>query len=146
MSRRRELILFKAVPGVALEAVRWVEAGCARAGLDPQRAIELSAAVIEAVNNSLEHGYALTPGEVCLALDAEPDRVVVTVTDRGSGLPPLPAGEIAAPAPLAERGRGSWIMRCSCDDVRHVLADGQQSVVLVKLRQPAPQQLLGETA
>jgi len=145
MTRRRELILFKAVPGVALEAVRWVEAGCARAGLDAQRAIELSTAVIEAVNNSLEHGYTLTPGEVCLVLDAEPDRVVVTVTDRGSGLPPLPAGAIA-PAPLAERGRGSWIMRRSCDDVRHVLADGQQSVVLVKLRQTAPQQLLGETA
>lgn len=145
MSRRRELVLFKAVPGVALEAVRWVEAGCARAGLDPERATQLSTAVIEAVNNSLEHGYALTPGEVCLALDAEPDRVVVTVTDHGSGLPPEPAGQIA-PAPLAERGRGSWIMRRSCDEVRHVLGDGQQSVVLVKLRQAAPQQILGETA
>jgi anti-sigma regulatory factor (Ser/Thr protein kinase) len=145
MSRRRELVLFKAVPGVALEAVRWVEAGCARAGLDPERAAQLSTAVIEAVNNSLEHGYALTPGEVSLALDAEPDRVVVTVTDRGSGLPPEPAGQIA-PAPLAERGRGSWIMRRSCDEVRHVLGDGHQSVVLVKLRQPAPQRILGETA
>ena len=145
MSRRRELILFLAVPGVALEAVRWVEAGCARAGLDAERATQLSTAVIEAVNNSLEHGYALTPGEVCLALDAEPDRVVVTVTDRGAGLPPKPASDIA-PATLAERGRGSWIMRRSCDEVRHVLGEDQQSVVLVKLRQPAPPQIPGETA
>jgi anti-sigma regulatory factor (Ser/Thr protein kinase) len=134
MNRRRELILLKAAPDLAIAAVRWVEGGCARVGLDPQRSMELSAAVIEAVNNSLEHGYRMKPGEVSLALDADDDRVVITVIDRGTGLPAQPSAVI--PAPLAERGRGAWIMRQSCDDVRHEIKDGLQSVVLVKLRHP----------
>jgi anti-sigma regulatory factor (Ser/Thr protein kinase) len=133
MSRRRELILLKAAPGLALEAVRWTEAGCVRAGLDPQRTQELSSAVIEAVNNSLEHGYRLAPGEVTLLLDSESDRIVVTVTDNGQGLPPRPCAA-PAPDPLAERGRGSWIMQRCCDEVRHEFSAGRQSVVLVKLR------------
>jgi serine/threonine-protein kinase RsbW len=145
LNRRRELILLKAVPGVALEAVRWVEAGCARAGLDPERAAQLSTGVIEAVNNSLEHGYANSPGEICVVMDARHDRIVVTVTDRGTGLPGRPGGLIA-PSPLAERGRGSWIMRQCCDYVRHTRREGQQSVVLVKLRPPARQETIGETA
>lgn len=145
MKRRRELILLKAAPDVALEAVRWTEAGCAHAGLDPHRASALSAAVIEAVNNSLEHGYGLQPGEVTLLLESERDRVVVTVSDRGHGLPPQPA-RVAAPDPLAERGRGSWIMQQSCDVVRHEFNAGWQSVVLVKLRHDLESTSLGVSA
>lgn len=132
MNLRQELVLLAATPDLALEALRWTEAACDRAGLDAGSTNALAAAVIEAVNNSLEHGYALAPGEITLALDAAPDRVVITISDRGNGLPPQPPS--AMPAPLAERGRGSWIMRQSCDEVRHEIEAGAQRVVLVKHR------------
>jgi anti-sigma regulatory factor (Ser/Thr protein kinase) len=132
MSPREELVLFRAAPDLVLEALRWTESACARAGLDTGRARELSAAVIEAVNNSLEHSYALAPGDVSLALDADAECVVITITDSGSGLPPRPVH--ADPGPLAERGRGSWIMQQSCDEVRHEIGADTQRVVLVKHR------------
>jgi anti-sigma regulatory factor (Ser/Thr protein kinase) len=132
MSPREELLLFRAAPDLVLEAVRWTESACARAGLDAGRARELGAAVIEAVNNSLEHGYGLVPGDVSLTLDADADSVVITITDRGSGLPPWPAQ--SEPAPFAERGRGSWIMQRTCDEVRHEIGTDTQCVVLVKRR------------
>lgn len=144
MNSHQELVLFGAAPDVALEALRWTEAACLRIGLDARRAQELAAAVVEAVNNSLEHGYALEPGDVSVSLDSDAGRVAVTVTDRGQGLPPEPPGD--EPPPLAERGRGSWLMQQACDEVRHEFAPGLQSVVLVKRRIPIPKTLSGDTA
>jgi anti-sigma regulatory factor (Ser/Thr protein kinase) len=132
MSPREELVLLRAAPDLVLEALRWTESACARAGLDSERTRQLAAGVIEAVNNSLEHGYALAPGDVGLELDANADRVMITITDHGSGLPPRPAQ--SEPEPLAERGRGSWIMQRTCDEVRHEFGKDTQRVVLVKHR------------
>ena len=132
MSARQELVLLGAAPDIALEALRWTELACSRAGLDARACRDLAAAVIEAVNNSLEHGYALGPGDINLSLDAEPERVVITISDNGIGLPPSPS--VAIPSSCAERGRGSWIMQQACDEVRHEFNAGQQSVVLVKRR------------
>jgi len=132
VTARQELVLLGAAPDIALEAVRWTELACSRAGLDAGACQDVATAVIEAVNNSLEHGYALAPGDINLTLDAEPESVVITVTDRGTGLPPSPSA--GTPSPGAERGRGSWIMQQTCDEVRHEFNAGQQSVVLVKRR------------
>jgi anti-sigma regulatory factor (Ser/Thr protein kinase) len=132
MSPQEELVLLHAAPDLVLEALRWTESACARAGLDSERTRELAAGVVEAVNNSLEHGYALAPGDVGLALDADAESVAITITDHGSGLPPRPAQ--SAPEPFAERGRGSWIMQQSCDEVRHEFGKDTQRVVLVKHR------------
>lgn len=142
MSARQELVLFGAAPDVALEALRWTEAACLRVGLEARDAHQLAAAVIEAVNNSLEHGYALAPGDVSVALDSHAERVVVTITDRGHGLPLQPRGDV--PSPLDERGRGGWLMQQACDEVRHEFAPGLQSVVLVKLRDPNPRTPSGD--
>jgi serine/threonine-protein kinase RsbW len=139
---RQELLLMGASPDLAQEALRWTEGACARAGLEAHRAQDLGAAVIEAVNNSLEHGYSLAPGDVTLALDDYADRIVLTVSDQGHGLPPSPSP--GTPDPLAERGRGSWIMQQTCDEVRHEIHDGTQSVVLVKHRTPTTTPSNGE--
>lgn len=137
MTARQELVLLSAAPDIALEALRWTELACSRAGVDARASQDLAAAVVEAVNNSLEHGYALVPGDINVTVHAERGHVVVTVSDRGTGLPPAPSA--ARPSPGAERGRGSWIMRRACDEVRHEFHSGQQSVVLVKrLSRPCP--------
>jgi anti-sigma regulatory factor (Ser/Thr protein kinase) len=129
---RQELVLLGASSDQALEALRWTEGACARAGLDGRQCRELAMAVVEAVNNSFEHGYALAPGDVNLCIDADPERVVVTISDHGSGLPEYPTPGI--PDPLAERGRGSWIMQQTCDEVLHEMGAGAQRVVLTKRR------------
>jgi anti-sigma regulatory factor (Ser/Thr protein kinase) len=143
MTARQELVLFGAAPELALEALRWTELACRRAGLDARACQNLGTAVIEAVNNSLEHGYALAPGDVSLTLDVEPEHVVITISDHGSGLPPSPSTGI--PAPGAERGRGSWIMQQACDEVRHDFTAGQQSVVLLKRRRGLGPDFQGDT-
>ena len=142
MSARQELILFGAAPDAALEALRWTESACHRAGLETRRAQELAAAVVEAVNNSLEHGYALVPGDVSVSLESDGHQVRVTVTDRGEGLPPAPPSD--QPSPESERGRGGWLMRQVCDEVHHEFAPGLQSVVLVKLRHDQTKFLIGD--
>ena len=144
MSSRQELVLFGAAPDAALEALRWTEAACRRVGLDAGGANALALAVIEAVNNSLEHGYGLSSGDISIALVSDAGQVVATVTDRGQGLPPEPCR--AEPSATDERGRGSWLMRRTCDEVRHEFEPGLQSVVLVKLRHPIPKHLSGDPA
>jgi len=144
VSSHQELVILGAEPDVALEALRWTEAACLRVGLDPSQASNLALAVIEAVNNSLEHGYALASGDVSVALDCDASQVVITVTDRGRGLPPQPRSD--EPDRLAERGRGSWLMQQTCDEVRHEFAPGLQSVVLVKRRDHNPTAFNGVSA
>ena len=136
MSRRQELVLLGAASDVALEALRWTEAACAREGLDGHRTRELGMAALEAVNNSIEHGYSLMPGDINLAIEADAKRVVLTVSDFGTGLPAAPAR--MAPDASAERGRGSWIMQQACDEVRHEFDGCVQRVVLVKQRAGHP--------
>jgi len=132
VTARQELVLLGAGADIALEAVRWTELACGRAGLNARASQDLATAVIEAVNNSLEHGYALATGDINVTLETQAECVVITVTDRGTGLPPSPSA--GTPSPGAERGRGSWIMQQTCDEVRHEFNAGQQSVVLVKRR------------
>ena len=138
---RWELVLLAAEPEVATESARWVESHALRAGLGARAAGELAASALEAVNNSIEHGYRNGAGAISLALDADATEVTVAVTDHGTGLSATVPDTV--PAPTAERGRGSWIMRQWCDCVRHELEPGVQRVVLVKRRErEAPHALL----
>jgi anti-sigma regulatory factor (Ser/Thr protein kinase) len=125
----QELVLLGASADIAIEALTWTEAACARAGIQAHRAERIATAVVEAVNNSIEHGYAQRAGSVGVALDTFADRIEISVSDQGQGLPRTPATE--CPAPDAPRGRGSWIMRQCCDAVRHEFPEGEQRVVLV---------------
>ena len=140
----QELLLLGAGPELAIEALTWTEQACARAGVSSSRAQCLANAVVEAVNNSIEHGYGMRPGSITVSVDGYADRVEVSVSDTGSGLPPIP--KVGCPDPHAERGRGSWIMRQSCDDVRHEFPAGTQRVVLVLRRHPTPDSSFGEVA
>lgn len=88
---------------------RWVAQRC---GLSSERAQDLTLAVDEVVTNAIEHG----PGAAQQSMWSEGGSLICEVTDRGAGIPDLPAA-LAAPEPDAHRGRGLWLARQLCDRV-----------------------------
>jgi anti-sigma regulatory factor (Ser/Thr protein kinase) len=79
---------------------------------------DLQLAVTEAVANGLTHG---TPpvGVRCWAAD---DRIVITVSDRGTG-PTDPFGGLQAAAHAPHGGFGLWLTHLLCDHVAMALDD-----------------------
>jgi anti-sigma regulatory factor (Ser/Thr protein kinase) len=72
----------------------------------------LLVAISELATNSLEHGG----GRGRVEMWAEGDSVVCVITDRGHILDPQ-AGR-HRPGPMAPRGRGLWVVRQACNEVR----------------------------
>jgi serine/threonine-protein kinase RsbW len=66
----------------------------------------------EAIANAIQH--ARTTEAIEIRIDVDGDSIVVTVTDRGRGIPVLPRGPVSFPSVFAEAGRGFAIMqRCT---------------------------------
>lgn len=145
-----QLVLYSAQPNVAVEAARWLERACERMGYAGPRMEKLTLCTLEAVNNSIEHAYRFTPGNIQISVNSDADAITVTVSDYGRRLPAQPTTH--CPSLLDARGRGSWIMQQWCDNVYHKFFDGMQHVVLQQrlhaeadqdtLKQASPQ--LGE--
>ncbi len=76
---------------------------------------DLKLALTEACSNSVRHAYAGNGGLVQIVYDLRPDRVVIEVSDDGSGFdapePDVSGGE------LAEGGLGIAIIRALADEV-----------------------------
>lgn len=124
-----ELLLIGAAPEAGEEASRWVEGSCQRLGLAGQAVEELTACVVEAVNNSIEHAYRAVPGEITLTLAAEQGSVRVVIADRGAG----PGSDVVdIPGCEDERGRGRWIMAQWCDSVAYERSERGFRTVLTK--------------
>jgi len=87
----------------------WLEPQLRSAGLDDMRCFQLGCAVVELVNNSIEHGYSGRAGNpIEIRVSAEADRVTVEVRDRAPRFnPPVRAG---ATSDFAESGRGYGII------------------------------------
>lgn len=132
-----ELLLIGAAPDASEEAARWVEGACQRFGIHGQTVEELTACVVEAVNNSIEHAYPTVPGEVTLTLSCEGGRVRVIVADRGAG---APSDVVSRPDAGAPRGRGRWIMSQWCDSVSYERGPTSFRAILTKqcAEHPAP--------
>lgn len=87
-------------------------------------------AVHEALVNSQRHGGGVT--RVCAGLEGR--SLIVEVCDRGPGFD-LGADRVDPPEPMAERGRGMWLMQRIASDCRlHHQGDG----VCLSLRFDAP--------
>jgi serine/threonine-protein kinase RsbW len=109
---------------------------CVSIPLSEQSAYEMEMAVVEAVNNSIEHACHNQPGHpITIRMNLSEDRITFVVSDGGEAveyfreMPPLEAGELAQPA---ERGRGVQIMRALMDEVGYRTDGNSNLLTMVK--------------
>lgn len=108
----------------ALSAVRrFVRDRAAAAGLDEDRADDLTIAVNELASNTVEH----TSGPGSVAVWTADDRLACQVTDTGHLTDPM-AGRIPVPPDQATGGRGLVLVNHLCDLVRVHTRPGRTTV------------------
>ena len=132
--------------GSELENVALVGAAVSRlsefSSLNREQVNRLELAVVEAVNNAIEHAYGYAPGhsvEVDLRMGAKD--IIVTIHDTGNSMPSTAVntivGEEAAPsmpmidgfsADLPEGGWGLLLIKSLTDDVSYSSEAGRNSL------------------
>ncbi|MBI5724728.1 MAG: ATP-binding protein [Planctomycetes bacterium] len=106
-----------------LKAAREVEehvlTEVARLGYDEASAFAIKLALEEGINNAIRHGNRYDAGKVVeVDLDMDERRVIITITDQGTGFNPN-----ALPDPTRDEnlekpnGRGVMLMRAYMDEV-----------------------------
>ncbi len=114
---------------------------CDRLGADGEATSLISMAVIEAGTNAIQHGHKR---DASLVVDIDfrlfPDRLEVSVHDRGPGFDPEGVnGDATSPEHLLDaRGRGIFIMRACMDSVDFEFSDAGTVCHLVKRLPPTP--------
>lgn len=99
-------------------------------GMDPDGAVFVGVALREAVVNAFRHGRNPEGAPARIALHLTPDRLVITVRDRGPGFDPSQVADPCADENLARgNGRGLYYMRCFTDRVSFVFPRRGGSVV-----------------
>lgn len=116
-----------------------VDQAVERGRLGEEIAAELRLAVEEVCVNVIDHGYpAGAPGPIRLAIDCEPDRVVVVVADEAVPFDPTDAPVPDLSAGIDERpigGLGWHLVRHVIDEIEHTLSPtGGNLLTLVKYR------------
>jgi serine/threonine-protein kinase RsbW len=114
---------------------------CAASPLGAAKGREVEAAVVEAVNNAIEHAYGNEKGHaVKVVVTLLADRIMFQICDTGRAMNQAPAGLAAAGnrgcEDLAEGGRGFLIMRSLMDEVSYAQVGDQNVLTLVKLFDP----------
>jgi len=92
-------------------------------------AVEL--ALVEAVNNAIEHGYQGEPGhELAVEVFLNDSAVHVTVSEQGIGMAREPSGEL--PPPDQVNGRGWFLIRRCMDEVSYKSERGINTVYMCR--------------
>ncbi len=78
---------------------------------------DLKLALTEACSNSVRHAYGEGEGHVEISFELRGDRLVVEVTDDGTGFEPGEAGVAGGSDDLTEGGLGIAIIRSIADEV-----------------------------
>lgn len=94
----------------------------------------------EAIANAIQH--AETGDSIEIKARVNGDSIVVTVADRGCGIPAPPQGEVSFPSVFAEAGRGFAIMQ-RCTDFLEVESEPGAGTVVTMGRYRRPRQELG---
>ena len=105
--------------------------------VSPSQANLIALAVDEAVANVLEHGYGCRPGGptqdgdmVVVVLDLTPERLTVTIRDKGSNFNPsaLPEVDIEEHARAGRKnGLGIFLIRRIMDEVNYALKENSEN-------------------
>jgi serine/threonine-protein kinase RsbW len=102
----------------AVEVTRvpaWLDNALDGSSMDEMGRTRLRYAVIEAINNCIEHAYQFDPtGEIVITCSVEPELVSLTIEDCGQPPETLPHSE--AFDPMDESGRGLKIIRAWVDE------------------------------
>ncbi|MCG6943172.1 MAG: ATP-binding protein [Thiohalocapsa sp.] len=106
------------------------------AGFDELVLFGLQLALVEAVNNIIEHAYDMARGQpIAISGECAADALRYRLRDRGQPMPlPLPPGAPAAPD--ASGGRGWQIIRAGFPDVSYTRRD---DINLLTLSRPVPE-------
>ncbi len=118
---------------------------CLTSGIDAGEAALVELAIVEALQNTIEHGYAGAPGRLELEADVDEQCIQAAIRDTA---PPVdlqrivrqPADESMPRdrAALRERGRGLEIIRGVFDQVVFTRLESGNHLVLTRARQRGP--------
>jgi serine/threonine-protein kinase RsbW len=108
----------------SLEAIRdFVESSCREAQVGKAAAHGLVVAVDEACSNIVEHGYAGSkPGPIGVSFEADGERIVVAITDKGRAFDPKDAPAPDLHSDWKDRrvgGLGWHLIRQFVDEIRY---------------------------
>ena len=106
---------------------------CGEAGLDDLAGFQLTCAVVEAVNNCIEHTFRGETGhQITLRWIRQQDSVIVEIRDQGEPMPALPAESPELPEPDAESGRGWHIIYQWTDRVTYARQGNENVLTLTR--------------
>jgi len=115
-----------------------VRAYCLYRGLDSRTWAEVELALVEGLNNAIEHGCSGASADVIRVQWHWTGGVLeIEILDPGKFRPaPVPA---KLPDPLSEGGRGMFVMATLMDSVRHEIQEGNHLLILRKQLDLPPQ-------
>ena len=98
-----------------------VSAACSSHNLPEDMLFDIKLAVQEAVVNAVEHGNRCDPDRmIYVTCEADDERLVLCIRDEGDGFDPCDIPDPTLPENiLKEHGRGIFLMRSLCDEVRY---------------------------
>ncbi len=109
---------------------------CSSIPLSEQAAYEMETAVVEAVNNSIEHACHLQPGHpITVRVNLSEDRVTFVISDPGQAVEcirEMPAPDENDLSEIPTRGRGVQIMRAMMDEVGYCTNGTLNLLTMVK--------------
>lgn len=110
-------------------------------GVDAEFIYDVQLAVDEASTNIISHGYAgMDPGSIILDLEADEEKLMVTLTDFGHSFEPSSAPIPNVEAPIEERelgGFGLFFIQQTMDDLAYqATEDGNKMILTKHLRKP----------
>ncbi len=103
------------------------------AALDELAGMGLLLAIVEAINNIIEHAYQGSDGQpIALVWEQTASTIRLDLHDHGRPMPlPLPSGDLPDD-PLALGGRGWHIIRANTDEVQYRRVQEENVLTLVK--------------
>ena len=102
-----------------------------RIPVDQEEAADLLLVAAELCANAVRHASG-QPGSVALRARVDEADVIIEVEDDGGHPAPLPQPTDELPMPLAERGRGLFLVRALVDELDSEVVDGKTLIRAVR--------------